>query len=78
MAKGKKKMRTIQDIRECEKEFLVPEDVEGVLKCDRYSINLQAQSDPSKLGFPVCVMGSRVRIPRLGFIRWYEWAVLGS
>ena len=70
--------RTIDDIRNCDKDFLIPSDIAKVLGCDQYSINLQAQSDPSKLGFPVCVMGSRVRIPRLGFIRWYEWAVLGA
>jgi len=77
MAKDKKKLRTLQDVRECEKDFLVPEDIERVLNCDRYSINLQCKTDPSKLGFPVIVMGSRVRIPRIGFIRFCEWAGIG-
>ena len=71
-------MRTIEDVKRCEKEFLAPADIAPVLRCDQYSINLQAQADPSKLGFPVCVLGTRVRIPRIGFIRWYEWAVIGQ
>ena len=70
----KRKRLTLQDIRECDKEILVPEDIAPILHCDPYSINLQAQSDAKKLVFPVIVMGSRVRIPRIGFIRFCEWA----
>ncbi len=65
-------MRTLQEIKDCPKEILVPSDIEGLLGCDRYSINLQANRDPSKLGFPVIVMGNRVRIPKAGFVRFME------
>lgn len=61
---------TFQEIMESDKDFLIPADVAGVLKCDQYSINVQAKADPAKLGFPVCLMGSTVRIPRLGFVHW--------
>jgi len=62
----------MDDIKNSTKEFLVPKDVSGVLKCCPYTINLQAQSDPTKLGFPVVVMGRRVRIPRIPFIAFIE------
>lgn len=71
-------MRTIDDLKACPKEFLTSADIAPVLRCDAYNINLQAQADPSKLGFPVCVLGTRVKIPRVGFIKWYEWTVLGQ
>ena len=50
----------------------------GLLRCDSQSINLQAKEDPSKLGFPVIVMGSRVRIPKAGFIKFCEGAEIGT
>lgn len=53
-------------------EFLTPEQASEVLGCKPYAINVQAREDPAKLGFPVCVMGSRVRIPRRAFLRWLE------
>lgn len=61
---------TFQEIMASEKDFLIPEDVAEVLKCTPYTINVQAQADPAKIGFPVCLMGRTVRIPRLGFIHW--------
>ena len=71
-------MKTLQEIRECGKEILVPEDIMGLLRCDSQSINMQAKEDPSKLGFPVIVMGSRVRIPKAGFIKFCEGAEIGT
>lgn len=61
---------TFQQIRESDKDFLTPEDVAEVLGCMPYTINAQAKEDKAQLGFPVNMMGSRVRIPRLGFIHW--------
>ena len=64
--------KTLQELRELPKEILSPDDISGVLHCHPYSINLAAQSDPGKLGFPVVVMGSRIRIPKAAFIRFME------
>lgn len=61
---------TFAEIQKSEKDFLTPEDVKEVLGCMPYSINQQAKEDPSKLGFPVCMIGTRVKIPRLAFIHW--------
>ena len=52
------------------KEMLTPADVAPVLGCNPYSINVMAKADPARLGFPVCVIGNRVKIPRRAFLRW--------
>ena len=71
-------MRTLQEVKASEKEMLVPSDIAPILHCDQYSINLQAKKDPSKLGFPVVVLGSRVKIPRAAFIRFCEGVGIGQ
>lgn len=63
---------TLQEIRESGKEFLTPEEAAEIIGCKPYAINVQAREDQSKLGFPVCVLGSRVRIPRRAFLRWID------
>lgn len=63
---------TLDEIRAADKDFLTPEDVHLVIGCGAYSINVQAHKDPTKLGFPVCVIGRRVRIPRDGFLNWVK------
>ena len=64
---------TLEQMRESPAEFLTPEDVAGVIGCKPYAINVQARADAAKLGFPVCMMGTRVRIPRRAFLRWMEY-----
>ena len=58
------------------KEMLSPADVAPVLGCHPYAINVAAKEDPARLGFPVCLIGNRVKIPRRAFLRWvgYEEA----
>lgn len=63
---------TLTEIATSDKSFLTPQDVAGVIHCRPHNINLQAQADPKKLGFPVSVIGTRVRIPRVGFLKWLE------
>ncbi len=43
------------------------------LGCHPYSINCQAKEDPSKLGFPVVMMGTRVLIPKEGFVNYMRF-----
>ena len=61
---------TIKEIRASDKTMLTPADVAPILGCHPFSINTQAQADPSKLGFPVCVIGRRVKIPKQAFLNW--------
>ncbi len=63
---------TLQELQTSDKITLTPAEVCEVLGCKPYSINVQAQEDPRKLGFPVAVIGTRVRIPRVGFLKWLE------
>lgn len=63
---------TLEEIRESDKLMLIPTDVCDVLGCAPYSINIQAREDPRKLGFPVSVIGTRVKIPRVAFLKWVE------
>lgn len=65
-------MRTLKEIKRCGKPFLIPADVAPFLRCDPYSINVAAKQNPAALGFPVILMGSRVRIPTAAFVAFFE------
>lgn len=52
------------------KVMLTPAEIAPVLGCNPYAINVQAKANPAALGFPVCVIGTRVRIPRTAFLAW--------
>jgi hypothetical protein len=64
---------TLEEMRQSRQMMLTPRDVAEVIGCDPYAINVQARADAGKLGFPVCVTGTRVRIPRMGFLHWMEY-----
>lgn len=59
---------TIEEIKASPSVWLTPAEIAPVLECDPNSIRRQAQADPSKLGFPVTVLGARVKVNRIGFI----------
>ena len=63
---------TLEEVKSMTEEMLSPAIVAQVIGCSQYYISLQARTDPSKLGSPVCVMGKRTRIPRRAFIRFME------
>lgn len=63
---------TLTEIKCADKEILTPADVAPVLGCDPHSIRVQAQTDASMLGFPVIVIGRRVKIPRRAFLLFLE------
>ena len=67
----------LDEIRSSTKDVLTPTDVAPVLGCHPYAINVQAKQDASKLGFPVCLIGTRVKIPRIGFLKWFDGAQEG-
>lgn len=51
---------------------MTPAEAAAYLKCGAYNLTLAAR-DPvtrAKLGFPVMVMGNRVRIPRIPFMQF--------
>lgn len=61
---------TLAEIEALETEVLTCKDVSRVLCAGAYYLHEQAMKDPSKLGFPVIVHGTRVKIPRLAFIKY--------
>lgn len=63
---------TRSEIEASDLEFLTPEQAAEVIGCKPYAINVQAKEDPRRLGFPVCMIGTRVRIPRRAFLRWLD------
>ena len=58
---------TLEELEKLPKATLTPDQVAEFLGCTAQSIRSQAQVDAGALGFPVIVMGSTVKIPRLGF-----------
>ena len=63
-------MITVDEIRSSNKAFLLPADVADVLECDPQCIRILARTDRDALGFPVCVVGNRTKIPRIPFLKF--------
>lgn len=61
---------TLDEIRNSTKEVLTPADIADVLNADPQDIRVQARTAPEKLGFPVIIIKSRTKIPRLPFLRF--------
>lgn len=64
--------RTLEEIELMDKETLTCKDVAPLLNCHPYNLHGAAQSAPERLGFPVIVMGSRVKIPRRAFLEFMK------
>ena len=62
---------TLAEIRQSDSALLSASDVAEVLESDAQDIRQQAKEDPAKLGFPVVVIGSRVKIPRRAFLAFF-------
>ena len=63
---------TLQEIEAIPREVLLPSEIAGCLNSNPQDIRVQAQKDPQKLGFPVVVIGSRVKIPKKAFIAFMK------
>ena len=62
--------KSIQDIIALDRDYLTPAEIAGVLGSDPQTIRVAARVDPQRLGFPVVVIGSRVKIPKAAFLRY--------
>ena len=51
------------------KEMLVPADIAKYLGCSAYTINVATRDGNKPVPFPVIRMGSRVRIPKMPFLK---------
>lgn len=63
---------TLEDIKAMDSVTITPAVAAKVLNINPESIRLVAHSEPHRLGFPVIVVGTRTRIPRLPFINFLE------
>lgn len=63
---------TLDELKAMDKSVIPPKIAALFLRCDPYSINVQAKKCPDQLGFPVTMIGNRVKIPRLAFIKYLE------
>lgn len=63
---------TLDDLKRLDREFLTPAQVAEVLGCDPHGIRVWARQRPEGLGFPVCLIGSRTKIPKRPFIQFME------
>ena len=64
-------MRTdeLDRIEALPKDMLVPADIAKYLGCNPYSINVATRDGKNPFPFPVLRMGTRVRIPKIPFIK---------
>lgn len=63
---------TLDEIKAIDRDWLLASEVAPILGTDPHSIRVAARVAPGRLGFPVCVIGSRVRIPKKPFIQYWE------
>lgn len=61
---------TLAELEALPSEVLTCQQIAPVLGANPATIHLQATDRPELLGFPVIVMGSRVKVPKAAFIRF--------
>lgn len=61
---------TLQQIEQIDREFLTVNEAAAYFGCDPQNLRTQAHLDRAKLGFPVSIIGNRVKIPKVGFINY--------
>ena len=61
---------TLAEIEAIPCEVLTCQQVSRVLCAGAYYLHEQAMKDPTKLGFPVIVHGTRVKIPKSAFVEF--------
>lgn len=69
---------TLDDLKRVDRDWLLAREVAPILGTDPHSIRVWAHQRPDVLGFPVCVIGSRVRIPKKPFIEFWEGKMEGT
>ncbi len=62
---------TLAEIKQSPALWLTAADIAPVLGCDPDLLRAQARYKPELLGFPVVVIGSRVKIPRRPFLAFF-------
>lgn len=63
---------TLEEIKRIDRDFILPSEAAGPLRCDPHYIRVAAKKNPYLLGFPVVLIGNRVKIPKRPFIKYME------
>ena len=63
-------MTPIEQIQQMDTATITPDMAAKVLQCNPISLRVAARQRPELLGFPVIIMGTRTRIPRIPFINY--------
>lgn len=61
---------TLEEIAKLPKGFLTATDIAPYLKSDPVTIRWQTHNEPEMLGFRVIVAKSRVKVPKVPFVRF--------
>lgn len=69
---------TLDDLKRVDRDWLLAREVAPILGTDPHSIRVAARVAPGRLGFPVCIIGSRVRIPKRPFVEFWEGKMEGT
>ena len=59
---------TLEEAKQSDKAFLTPAEIAPIIGCNPNWIRKAAHDAPELVGFPVCVIGTRTRIPRKPFL----------
>lgn len=65
---------TVAEVKALNRTYLTMSDIGTLVGIRPDTLLWQARQDPSLLGFPVCVAGDTVRVPKGAFLVW----LLGS
>ena len=63
---------TIEEIRKSDKTYLTPADIADALDADAQAIRVTARETPELIRYPFTFIGCRMKVPRLGFLRWFD------
>ena len=60
---------TLEELIDSQKDCLCPDDICGVLGVNQHNIRLAAKQRPDLLGFDLFFIGTRMKIPKIPFLR---------
>ena len=61
---------TLHDIAQIDREFITVAEASAYFGCNPQKLREQAHRDREKLGFPVSIIGNRVKIPKDAFVKF--------
>ena len=61
---------TLEEMISSTKLFITPADVAPLLESDPHTIRCSAREQPDLVGFAFTMVGNRMKIPRMAFLKW--------